>query len=155
MTKQSTYNTWLLTNLLGSISIVLIIFILNLLFNQIAFDTRRIIQVALGIIIFFIFGIVLTLPHLLFVQLLIRKEYKLKVLWNKIWKSMILPYGILIFIVVLVNWKIYKNPVYELPNIILFGILILHFSIGIYLWRRNLINLNNRSLQEEKNDNQN
>ena len=135
MTKQSTYNKWLLTNLLGSVSIVLIIFVLNLLLDQIEFDLRRLTQVAIGIFIFFVFGIVLTLPHLLYMQVIIRKEYEPKVLWGKIWKSMTIPYGILITAVVFVNWFVYGNPVYEVPNLILSGILMVHFYLGILVWK--------------------
>ncbi len=135
MTKQTTYIKWLLTNLSGSASIVLILFVLNLLLDQIEFDLRRLTQVAIGIFIFFVFGIVLTLPHLLYVQVIIRKEYEPTVLWRKIWKSMAIPYGILITAVAVVNWFVYGNPVYELPNLMLLGILIVHFCFGILVWK--------------------
>jgi|GEM_PF-5929839 len=135
MTKQSTYNKWLLTNLFGSVYIVLIIFVLNLLLDQIEFDLRRLTQVAIGILIFFVFGIVLTLPHLIYIQFIIRKKHEPRVLWAKVWKSMAIPYLVLITLVVLVNGIVYGNPVYELPNLILLGILIVHFCLGIFVWK--------------------
>ena len=55
MKKQIIYNNWLLTNLFGSVTIVLIIFVLNLLLDQIEFNSRRLIQVAFGIFFFFCF----------------------------------------------------------------------------------------------------
>lgn len=135
MTKQSTYNKWLLTNLLVSISIVLIIFVLNLLLDQIEFDLRRLTQVAIGIFIFFVLGVVITLPHLLYVHVIIRKEYEPKVLWEKVWKSMCISYGVLITVVALTNNLVYGNPFYELPNLMLLGILIVHFCLGIIIWK--------------------
>ncbi len=135
MTKQATYNKWLLTNLIGSITIVLIIFTLNIILDQIKFDLRRLTQVAIAIFIFFVFGIVLTLPHLIYVQFIIRKEFEPKVLWPKVWKSMAIPYVVLITVVVLINGFVYGNPVFELPNLMLFGILIVHFCLGILVWK--------------------
>jgi hypothetical protein len=135
MTKQSTYYKWLLTNLLGGITIILIIFVLNLILVQIEFDLRRLAQVAIGIFIFFVFGIVVTFPHLIYVQVIIRKEYEQNVLWEKVWKSMAILYGMLITVVVLINSLVYGNPVYELPNLMLLGILIVHFCLGILIWK--------------------
>jgi len=135
MTKQSIFKSWIITNLIGSISIILIIFITNLILKLIDFDFRRLLQVGIGIVLFFIFGIIVTLPHYIYSQVVIDKDYKTQILWGEIWKSMLLPYLILIVLVVAINLFFYGNPIYELPNLLLLGILILHFVVGFFVWR--------------------
>lgn len=135
MTKESLFKSWVLTNLIGSISIILIIFLSNLILDQIEMDLRRLTQVAIGIFIFFFFGIVLTLPHYIYSQILLRKNNESQLQRRKIRISMLFPYLALIIAVVGVNLFMYGNPIYELPNLMLLGILIIHFVIGLLVWR--------------------
>lgn len=135
MTKESLFKSWVLTNLIGSISIIIIIFLANLILDQIDIDSRRMTQVAIGIFIFFLIGIVITLPHYIYSQVLIRKNNEPQALWKKIRISMLIPYLLLVFTVVGVNLFLYGNPIYELPNVMLVGILIIHFVVGILVWR--------------------
>ena len=49
---------------------------------------------------------------------------------------MALTYIILLTIIIIINSCVYANPIYELPNLILLGILITHFSFGILVWKK-------------------
>lgn len=135
MTRESLFKCWVLTNMIGSTSIILTTFFVNLIFDQIDLDLRRLTQVAFGIFLFFVLGIVLTLPHFLYAHFLIRKNYVTNKLWGKIWKTMLVPYLVLIIIVVGVNFIVYGNPIHELPNLFLLGMLLIHYFAGIIVWR--------------------
>jgi hypothetical protein len=144
MTKETLFKSWVFTNLIGSVSIIIKIFLANLILDQIDMDVRRLTQVAIGIFLFFLFGLVLTLPHFLYSYILLRKNHETHKLWGKIWKTMLVPYLLLITVVVAVNLISYGNPIYELPNLFLLGILILHFVVGIFVWRYYLQKVNSQ-----------
>ena len=127
--------SWVLTNLFSSIVIISILFLTNLFLEQIELDSRRFIQAGLGIVIFFLLGMVFSLPHYLYSCYLLRKNHDPQHFWRKIRVSMLLPYLILYITVVSINVFIYGNPLYELPNIFFLGILILHFTVGFFIWR--------------------
>lgn len=152
MIKVALFKSWILTNVFGSISIVLIVFLANLFFDQIDFDSRRVTQMLLGIFIFFLFGVILTLPHFLYANSLIRKKFEPQKLWNVIRITMGLLYALILLIVVSCNTIIYGNPIYELPNFLFLGILGLHFIVGFFVWRYFLRSniLGRKSLSSDK-----
>ncbi len=135
MTKESLFKSWFLTNLISSVFIILIIFLANLILDQIDVDSRRLGQVVFGVFIFFLFGMVFTLPHFIYSRSIIQKNYKTQKRWKKIWMTMLVPHVLLITVVVAVNSILYGNPIYEIPNLLLLGILIIHFAVGILVWR--------------------
>lgn len=135
MTKEQLYKSWFLTNLIGSIFIILIIFFANLILDQIDVDSRRLSQVVFGVFIFFLFGTLFTFPHFIYSHRIIRGKYEPKKLWRKIWITMLVPYVLLITVVVAMNSILYGNPIFETPNLLFLGILMIHFVVGFFVWR--------------------
>jgi cytochrome c biogenesis protein CcdA len=149
MTQVSLFKSWIITNLFGSVFIVLIVLFVNLILGQIILDSRRIIQVIIGIILFFFGGILFTLPHFLYSQVIIRKNNDLKTCWRKIKLTLLLPYMLLIIITVAINRVVYGNPIDELPNLLFAGTLLTHYAIGIIVWRQILKKNSTQSMPNE------
>jgi hypothetical protein len=126
--------SWIYTNLIGSITAIIILMIASYPTESTSLTIDIFISIFL---MFFIYGIIMTLPHLIYSNY-IRKKYEQREYWKKTKISMSIPYLIILFLIIVFN-----------PDSIVifstFGIFLIHYIIGYIVWRHLILKVKSQA----------
>jgi hypothetical protein len=127
ISRGTLLKSWIFTNIFGAIAIMIIGAIV---------DPLPLIEVMIRVfIILFIFGLIGTLPHLIYANY-IRKKLEFNKFWSKNILSMTIPYAIILGLIILLNNEGFSTLLTALSMITI------HFVLGFLVWRYFIFKVN-------------